>query len=516
MRYMLNIVVCMLMVTSMSAAAFSAEAAKPAAPAAPAAQPAAAPAAATTPAASVAPQPYGSDHPYDTDWMKSFHHPTDWLTLNGDIRLRWEYWKNNSTFDSDTRENITSRFRYRLRLGGTANLTKDIDFNFRMVYEPQTYMLPNDDDPMKPGTAGPTRINEVLFDKFNLTMRNFMDLPVTAVIGRQDIVFGKGWLVADGGPFDTSRTGYFDALRFTCTMDQHNTLDLVYAHDMAQEDMWLKPINSQDLAIQPTDEHDAMLYWTNKAFKDTTIEGYFLYKNDNPVDGSFPNTPWDPSKSRKAEIMTYGGAVSQNLDKNWDYRAEGAVEFGNKEDSTGKMQSLKAWGTNNVLTYSFNDPRKNATHVGWEYLSGDSRSSENIEQFDTMWGKWARWSDLYATAMGMEFGTPGSTLKGDWSNLNKFNVGHSLMLDPQWTVTGDYYLLLAPEHPLAENPNPPSSSHFGNGYLRGQLLEAYLKWQANKQLSAYLQGEYFFPGNYYAPDFRDEGMFFRVNVEYVF
>jgi hypothetical protein len=466
---------------------------------------------ATTQAPAPAPAPV-ADQPSQGNWLDTFHKPADWLTLSADVRLRWEYWKNNTTFDSGTRENITSRFRYRLRLGGTASIDKDIDFNVRMVYEPMTYLLPNDDNAEKAGTAGPTRINEALFDKFNFTIRNFLELPVTAVIGRQDLFFGKGWLIADGGPMDTSRTGYFDAIRFTWTMDKDNSLDLIYAHDMAQEDMWLHPINAQELAITEQDEHDAMLYWTNKSFDNTVLEAYYLYKNDNPVDHAFPNSGGlAPANSHKDEISTFGGAVSQKLDLNWDYRVEGAIQGGNKADASGKMRDLQAWGTNNVLTYKYNDLNENASHIGWEYLTGDKRSTNKIEQFDPLWGEWARWSDLYANATGIEAGTQASTSKGEWTNLDKFNVGHSIKLSPEWTVTGDYFFLLAPEHPLAG-----SDERFGNGYVRGHLLEAYLKYQCSKQFSAYLQGEYFFPGNYYSPDDRDEALFVRLNIEYVF
>ncbi len=40
-------------------------------------------------------------------------------------------------------------------------------------------------------------------------------MPLTATVGRQDIIEGVGWLVMDGTPLDGSRTVYFDAARFT-------------------------------------------------------------------------------------------------------------------------------------------------------------------------------------------------------------------------------------------------------------------------------------------------------------
>jgi hypothetical protein len=493
MKHLCYIVIVLLVAAGLSVPAFAADAApavKPAATAAPAAP----------------------NHTHLTgDAVDTFHKPADWLTLNADVRLRWEYAENTTTLDDEISGDIASYFRYRGRLGATISLDKDVDFNVRLVYEPRTYLRPNSDNPYQPGTAGPTRINEAVFDKFNFTMRNFLELPLTVVVGRQDIAFGKGWLVADGGPMDTSRTAYLDAVRLTWTLDKENTLDMVYARQTARQDMWLHPINDQKMAICPQDEHDAMLYWTNKSYENTTLEGYFLYRNGNPVNNDFPNSGFAAANSRKDEVSTYGGAVSQSLNDNWAYRVEGAVQFGNKQDSDGKMQSLSAWGTNNVLTYNFNDPCQNTTRFGWEYLTGDKRSTDKIEQFDPMWGKWARWSDLYANTMGMEAGSPAGVGKGEWTNLNKFNVGHSLKLADEWTLSGDYFLLLAPEHPLAD-----SDAKFGNGNVRGHLVTSILKYQCCKQFSTYLQGEYLFPGNYYSPDKRDEAMFIRLNVEYVF
>ena len=48
--------------------------------------------------------------------------------------------------------------------------------------------------------------DEALFDWFNVNMRNLGGLPLTATIGRQDMIFGVGWLVLDASPLDGSRT----------------------------------------------------------------------------------------------------------------------------------------------------------------------------------------------------------------------------------------------------------------------------------------------------------------------
>jgi hypothetical protein len=490
MKKLFYITVVALVATSLSVPAFAADAAT--APAAPAA---------TAPPATPA-------EPAASSLADQFHHPADWATLGADLRLRWEHWDNATTMTNDAPGDVASYFRYRGRIWTTITLDKDITVNARLVYEPRTYLQPNSDNPDAPGTAGPTRVNEALLDKLNITMKNFLDLPVTAVIGRQDIILGKGWLVLEGTTVDGSRTQYFDAARFTWMLDADNTLDLIYADQRASENAWLHPINSQDLVIAPTDDQDGMIYWTNKATKGTTLEGYVLYRNSNPVNGAYPNSGISPANSFKSELGTYGGAISQDLDKNWDYRIEGAFQNGHRQTSQGgPMHDVDAYGTKNVLTYKFNDPCENSTHVGWEYLSGNDQDSDRYEGFDTMWGKYASWCDLYAYSYKNEAGT------ANWTNLNKLNVGHSMKLDTQWSVSGDYYLLFANE---SNNNSASTAPEFGNGYLRGHLLQGYLRYQYNKQLSAHFCAEYLFPGNYYSPDTRDDAMFFRAQLEYVF
>jgi hypothetical protein len=513
MRYLFHMAIVALVATGLSVPALAADAAKaPASPPPPAA-PAPAPAPATgTPATATPPaaKAYGSDHSFDPDWMKDFHNPMAGVTMGADFRWRWEYYDNSTSFNDATYSDLQSYFRYRARVWTTLQMDKDIDINARMVYEPRTYFLPNSDVADKQGTAGPTRVNEALLDKLNVTMRNFMDLPVTAVIGRQDIVLGAGWLVAEGTPMDGSRTGFFDAARFTWMIDTENTLDLIYADQRASENAWLHPINSQDFLFAPTDDQDGMLYWTNKSIKDTVLEGYILYRNSNPVNGPYPNSGVSSSNSFKSDRGTYGGAISQKLDKNWDYRVEAAFQNGHAQTSGSSTSEsdIDAWGTNNVLTYKWNDPCENTTHFGWEFLSGEDDSS--ITGFDTMWGKYARWSDLYANAYKYEAGP------ANWTNLSKFDIGHSFKLDPQWTLSGDYYLLLAPNQPLDGTQPNSSGPEFGSGNLRGQMLQTYLRYQYTKQLAGHLGAEYFFPGNYYSPDTRDEAMFFRAQLEYTF
>jgi len=69
----------------------------------------------------------------------------------------------------------------------------------------------------------------VLFDQLALTASQPAGLPLALEAGRQDLIFGDGWLVLEGTPLDGSRTIYFDAVRATLAMDAIETrVDLAW------------------------------------------------------------------------------------------------------------------------------------------------------------------------------------------------------------------------------------------------------------------------------------------------
>ena len=269
-------------------------------------------------------------------------------------------------------------------------------------------------------------------------------MPLTATVGRQDIIMGVGWLVLDGTPLDGSRTIYFDAARFTYDWaETNNKIDLIYVSQSAESDRWLEPICDQDRAVTEQDENGAILYLTNTSFKPIQLEGFFIYRNDNPIDQPVTNIPnaW----SRKADIYTFGGAISGTQGDHWKYRAEGAIQTGEKSVPTadlsiGDMQDLEAFGALTNLEYLFKDSRQNATHVGYEYASGDDPGSSDNEQFDLLWGEWPRWSELLIYTAAFE------TTPAELTNLHRVNIGHRFNLNKQWTITGDYHALWADDH----------------------------------------------------------------------
>ena len=438
------------------------------------------------------------EKPVADDWFSGFRNPAPGLEMGLDFRFRTVVARNITTLSTDTTGNKYNYERYRSRWWTKWMLNDDVDINTRMVWEFRTW----DEPASKPQH---TDFDEILFDRLNVTMRNMFGQPLTGVIGRQDLILGVGWLVLDGTPLDGSRTIFTDAARFTYDWaDKKTKIDMIYIDNAAASDRWLKPIEDRDRALTEQDEYGAILYLTNQATEKSKLEAYFMYKNDNPVDNTFENLN-PPFWSKKAEIFTFGGAVSQTLNDNWNYRVEGAIQTGDKGPDSSSMKDMEAYGALTNLEYLFKDSLDSSAHIGYEYASGDDPDTSDNEQFDPLWAEWPRWSELYIYTYSRE------TMIAESTNLHRINIGHKFSPNKQWQICTDYHLLWADE-----NTNQTSSFISPSNKFRGQLITCWAKYKFSPKLFGHLLGEYLIPGNYYEKDFRDDAFFLRFNLEYTF
>jgi hypothetical protein len=408
-----------------------------------------------------------------------------WLKMEGDIRLREQYGPNLVYFNNEHNPAPDHDWhwqRYRERLGWTITPVKDLEFNFRLVWEPQTYE--------SPASKPDPDYNEVTWDRLNVTYRNAFGLPVTAVVGRQDISLGDGWLVMDGTPLDGSRTMYFDAARVAVEMkDIQSRLDVIYIDQASREDRYIEPFNEMYKNLTESDERGVIAYFTNKSIARTELNGYYIYKQDRKV----------MTTGRDDDINVFGGRAVHDLDEHWTARGEIAPEFGQVDG-----EPLCALGANTRLTYKLNDKWKDEFHTGYEYRSGDNPNTDKVERFDCLWGRWPQWSEGYGVyGVITETGRP-----ADVTNLHRFNVvGWSDKPCDNITLGFDYNVLFANHNPLAGH-----AGFSDDGDLKGHLLTGKLTYQFTKHISGHLWAEVFFPGNYFGPDRNSVEGFFRYEL----
>jgi hypothetical protein len=439
--------------------------------------------------------------PAKSEWdqaMDAFHHPTDWLDMGADMRVRDEYGANiytvNRSAGASTNYNYTNWQRYRPRVWAKIKADADVDFNARLIDEFRTW-----EHVPKATQSKAMNWDETLLDNFNVTARNLGTLPVTAVVGRQEIMLGEGWLVMDGTPLDGSRTMFLDAARLTVDWKEQNTkADLIYVDQAAATDRWLHPLNDQNRFLIEEDQQAAIVYLTHKLTKTIQTEGYYIYSDDSKSKQTSTNMP--AAWAQNAQISTFGAALAGQVDAHWSYRLEGAVQTGNRND-----RDLQALATNNRLNYAFNDDYKNSLKLAYEYVSGDDQSTSKDERFDMLWGEWPRWSEMYIYTYSKE----GAVAEN--SNLHRVNLGHIFWPDKKLQVQTDYMALWA-DH--SRSDLGPAKGFSDTGLFRGHLLTCWLRYQFTPQIKGHLMGEYLWPGNYYTV--RDNATWLRAQIEMVF
>ena len=472
-----------------SSAAWAAEASPPASPTP----------VAPTPAPAVAPAPPPPPAKQTTgiacldeldDFFDKTKNPFPWMTWGADVRFRNEYVAHRSLNENAANRGLGGKYldyqRTRLRWWTTMTPAKDIDFNLRFEAEPRHFSDPN-------GT--PTWNEEQAWiDSANLKLTRVGGSPLTMTLGRQDIFLGDGWLVGDGTPIDGSRTFFFDAARFTYEAAPiQTTFDLMYVQQDHRGDAMLPPLLSFKQNVVEQDERGLILWATNRSVKNTEINGYYMYKDEDRVRGI--------ANSDQAYIDTMGGRVKADLDDHWQARFEGAHQFGEKNG-----RNLRAFGANSQLAYFFRDPMKNQVRLFYEYASGDDPTSEGTDEgFDPLWGRWPRWTELYTI-----FVVPatGEGVTGETTNLHRFGPGWAFQPHERVECSLDYNILFAATDSTARRgAGGTRPAAFGGGLFRGHDLSFVVGITLTRHLKAKFINEAFFPGSFYS-DSRQEVAFF--------
>ncbi len=448
-------------------------------------------------------------------WADRWKKPVSWLEWGADVRLRHEQLINAFSLDRDHAESEWSFERLRARIWGTIHASDDIDVNARLTWEGRHYWLPEN-------SRDEWEESELVVDNLNVKFKNITmgDTTSTLTLGRQDIIFGDGWLVLEGTPLDGSRTIFFDAARLNINMKEAKTaVDLVFIEQAAETNEIISPIWSDDLGLREQDERGAILYITNKSIERTSIEPYFMYKHSeaeqyerfgiNPATGRFDKL--ETINGDNADLYTVGARVTHDFNKNWKGLVEGAYQFGNRDNPSlfgGTNEGdVNAWGMRSNLTYMFNDDWKNQISLCYEYLSGDDPGTQDVEQFDSLWARWPQWSELivyhYAT----------DTRIAEVTNLHRVAVGWQADPIKNITLMANYHALFADQNTRAGQGGPGFD---GNDNFRGHLFTAEMRYKINRFWSGHFRAEHFIPGEYYSTPRDDSAWFLRAEVVFTF
>jgi hypothetical protein len=441
---------------------------------------------AATPTAAAPAEPTGLVDQMDL-WIDKTKAPVPWMKWGADIRFRDEYLKSPAldTGAANLAFRESNWQRYRARWWTTVTPVKDVDLNLRIEWEGRHNSAPD--------TLIEYGKEPVVVDNANVKLTEVLGTPLTLTLGRQDIFLGDGWLVMDGTPLDGSRTSYLDAARGSYNVKEINTtFDFIYINQNARGTALLEPLFNRNINVTEQNEQGFILWAANKSVKNTEIDGYYMYKTMDAMAANGDN----------GYIHTFGARIAGELDEHWMYRAEGATQFGERND-----ERLEAFGFNSRLTYRVKDPMDNQLSLSFEYLSGDDPGTKSTnEAWVPLWGRWPQWSDLYGYMMA----DTGESRIYEATDLYRLSMGWSVAPMPKMVCSANYHLLFAPENTKAGVLPGFSES----GSFRGQLLGFLTTYQFTKHLKGHLLAEFFWPGNYYTAPKDDPAAMLRG--EFVF
>jgi hypothetical protein len=390
------------------------------------------------------------------------------------LRLRQEYLRNPVFFDNQIKDN-QNYFRLKTSVWGKWQLTDNIDFFAQLSGEPRYYMTPSDY----------LQKEEFFFENLYFDFKDIFGLPVDLRIGRQNIIYGEGFLVLEGTTRDGGRSIYFNAAKATWKINDKNSVDIVYLNN-PRYDKYLWVINDQDMALTRSDEQAIILYGKLNPNEKLSMEPYYIHKiEDN----------WGAIPELKLNTIGIRNIVSFNP---WKLRSELAYQFGEYDDD----DSRNALGGYVYLSRAFKEAQLSpCLDIGVVYLSGKTPGAGNrVEGWNPLFSRHPWISELYI------YGYLTESDIAYWTNLQMLRTKLDLALTKKTALSFSYNFLRANK--------TMNGGIFGNGKNRGHLPQVILNHSFNKNLSAHLWCEYFIPGNFYTSDNRDPSMFLRWQLEF--
>jgi len=408
---------------------------------------------------------------------------SDWFSLGGELRVRQEGFNNIITWDSDNLADQQNYMRVRTRLFAQALPWEGVKAYARLVNEWRHYFKPRN-------RVHPLR-DEILLDSANLSLWD-KDLGLELTVGRQDLIYGEGFLILDGTPLDGSRSIFSDLAKLRVTLAEKTTLDFLGMYNTGKQ--WfaihrntdpLSAVDSYRLDSQEIGIFGA--YLTDKTLLEAQqIELYYLFKYGKVSDVA-------PELFPQNQISVFGGRFSGPLVDKFCFAAEATGQLGSYG---GEPQ--QAFGGYANLTYRLTAEEDMPVSVtlGAVYLSGDDPDTSNHEGWDPILASWPKWSELYCYSFIPEKDV------AYWSNIQIYRAQLNLSPVDRFQVELVYQFFRA-----NEASDAPWS---GGGKDRGQNPQVLLKYAFTDWLDCHLLGEYFIPGNFYASD--DNGFFARWEI----
>lgn len=403
------------------------------------------------------------------DWTKK-------ISLGGQVRLRGYDLNNVWDFNDEDAKGSTQDhwnvFRLKSSLKATVKATKDVTAVVQLT--DQTYGEGVGVDSIG---EGDNRDNTIFLDNAYINARNMFDLPVDLTFGRQNLIYGSGFVVLDGQSQFASTSIYFDGVKLRWHATDKTSLDLLYMKDQEGN---RNNSYDDDITLSGAYLTSAQCPFIGKS------ELYVLNRNDEGL---------------KKDIWMYGLRLSDKLANGFDYSVEGAIQRGDVD-----TQNQDAYGYKLDAGYTFKDAAMTPRiYLGYGFMSGDdTNTSDDNEGWDVFYGGWPQFGDLLAWKYVNVAGANAlanvytynklSSTGGEatYGNFSIATLGASANLLENLSANLSYSLLTFDEVTAGLDDD------FGDYY------QAKLKYKYNKQLSFSLYGALLDPGDAFGSTQQDD------------
>ncbi|HET98461.1 MAG TPA: hypothetical protein ENN98_07195, partial [Desulfurivibrio alkaliphilus] len=217
------------------------------------------------------------------------------MTMGGEVIFRGYTLRNTWSFDDNVKDDDRDAFRLKGSLWSNYQATDDV--NVRIQLTNQSWG--------EGAGVGDNKDNKVFLDNAYINVNNLLGLPLEATLGRQNVIYGSGFVILDGQSQYGSTSIYFDGVKLRWRIAEQLTLDGLYLKDREN-----RPghATKDDITLSG-------LYFINQECPLTGMrqEFYLLNREDEDLG---------------KDIWMYGARFSNRLAMGIDYSLEGAIQKG--------------------------------------------------------------------------------------------------------------------------------------------------------------------------------------------
>jgi alginate export protein len=212
--------------------------------------------------------------------------------------------------------------------------------------------------------------NKIFVDNAYINVDNIFSLPINIRLGRQNLIYGSGFVIFDGQSQFASTSIYFDGIKLTWNLYKYANLDILYIKD---EERKPDATSNDDITL------GGLYLKGDIPIIGQSQEIYFLNRNDETLNKN---------------IYMYGARFSDKLDCGFDYSVESALQNGEFNKSVKHNALGGKFDLGFAMKNAFAQPR---IFLGFVSLSGDNNSTTSTnEAWDVFYGGWPQFGDILA------------------------------------------------------------------------------------------------------------------------